>query len=128
MNTTTSLPRVLVVEDEELLARVVERLLASRGLAVDVAQHGGEAIERLGSNTYRLVVTDLMMPMVNGEELVRWMREEATLDTPVLVLSAVRDARLRERLEALGVSAILHKPLDMDVFLQHALDLAGADA
>ncbi|AKU10103.1 response regulator receiver protein [Azoarcus sp. CIB] len=125
---TTSLPRALVVEDEELLARVVERLLTSRGLAVDVAGHGGEAIEKLGSTRYRLVVTDLMMPVLDGEQLVRWMREEAALDTPVIVLSAIRDARQRERLEALGVSAILHKPLDMDDFLQRAVDLAGGDA
>ena len=125
---TTSLPRALVVEDEELLARVVERLLASRGLAVDVAGHGGEAIEKLVSTRYRLVVTDLMMPVLDGEQLVRWMREEAALDTPVIVLSAIRDARQRERLEALGVSAILHKPLDMDDFLQRAVDLAGGDA
>lgn len=124
----TSLPRVLVVEDEELLARVVARLLASRGLAVDVAVHGGEAMAKLGSDRYRLVVTDLMMPVVDGEQLVRWMREVAALDTPVVVLSAMRDMRQRERLEALGVSAILHKPLDMDDFLHHALGLAGIDA
>lgn len=124
----TSLPRVLVVEDEELLARVLQGMLAGSGLAADVASHGGEAIERLGSTRYRLVVTDLMMPMVDGEQLVRWMREEAALDTPVIVLSAIRDARQRERLEALGVSAILHKPLDIDEFLQRAVDLAGGDA
>lgn len=124
----TSLARVLVVEDEALLARVLERLLASRGLAVDVAGHRGEAIEKLGRNQYRLVITDLMMPVLDGEHLVRWMREEAALDTPVIVLSAIRDARQRERLVALGVSAILHKPLDMDDFVQRAVDLAGADA
>lgn len=123
----TSLPRVLVVEDEELLARVLARLLAGRGLAVEVADHGGDAIAKLGCERYRLVVTDLMMPVVDGEQLVHWMREEAALDTPVIVLSALRDARQRERLEALGVSAILHKPLDMDMFLQQAADLASAD-
>ncbi|NMG32113.1 response regulator [Aromatoleum evansii] len=124
----TSLPRVLVVEDEPLVACVVEGLLASRGLAVDVARDGDEAIGKLGGTAYRLVVTDLMMPVRDGEQLVRWMREVAALDTPVIVLSAIRDARQRERLEALGVSAILHKPLDMDGFLQRALELAGADA
>lgn len=124
----TSLPRVLVVDDEELLARVIARLLASRGVAVDVAGHGGEAIEKLGCEAYQLVVTDLMMPVVDGEQLVRWMREEAKLDTPVIVLSAIRDASLHERLEALGVSAILNKPQDMEDFLQRAVDLAGGNA
>lgn len=125
---TTSLPRVLVVDDEELLACVIARLLASRGVAVDVAGHGGEAIDKLGCKAYQLVVTDLMMPVVDGEQLVRWMREEAKLDTPVIVLSAIRDAHLHERLETLGVSAILNKPQDMEDFLQRVLDLVGADA
>ena len=124
----TSLPRVLVVEDEGALGRLVECLLASRGLAIDIASHGGEAIGKLRGKAYRLVVTDLKMPMVDGEQLVRWMREEAALDTPVIVLSAIRDVRQHERLEALGVSAILNKPLDMDDFLQRAAELAGGDA
>lgn len=120
--------RVLVVEDEALQARVIECLLGAHGLMVDLAAHGGEAMEKLRLTSFDLVVTDLMMPEVDGEQLVRWMREAAAPDVPVIVLSAIRDTRQAARLASLGVRDILQKPLDLDVLVERVLALAGGDA
>lgn len=126
MSADTS-PRILVVEDEALLARVIECLLTHHGLRVDVAGHGGEAMEQLQTSHFDLIITDLMMPHVDGEQLVRWIRGEAALATPVIVLSASRDAAQCERLRSLGVNEVLHKPLDMDHFVARALALTTHD-
>ena len=117
-------PRVLVVEDEPLLAHVIACLLEEAGFAVHVAPHGRAAIESLRVERFALVVTDLMMPEVDGERLVTWMRGEGALATPVIVLSAARSPALVQRMAALDVHEVLQKPLDMDRFVAHARALA----
>lgn len=116
----TATPRVLVVEDEPLLARVLGYLLEEAGFGVTVAPHGGAAIDTLRTQTFALVVTDLMMPEVDGERLVGWMRGEGQLATPVIVLSAAINPGLKTRMAGLGVNEVLRKPLDMDHFIARA--------
>lgn len=124
----TAAPRVLIVEDEPLLARVLGYLLEEAGFAIAVAPHGGAAIENLRHERYALIVTDLMMPEVDGERLVVWIRGEGGLTTPVIVLSAAINPGLKARMAALGVNEVLRKPLDMDHFVARvrALTTAGA--
>ena len=82
--------RVLLVEDEDKVARVVARALQEERLAVDVARNGPEGLELAVSNPYDLVVLDLMLPALDGTELIRRLRRSNT-EVPVLVLTA-RDA------------------------------------
>lgn len=121
-------PRVLVVEDEPLLAHVIACLLEEAGFAVEVAPHGRVAIETLRVERFALVVTDLMMPEVDGERLVTWMRGEGALATPVIVLSAARSPALVQRMAALDVHEVLQKPLDMDRFVARARALVEQHA
>jgi two-component system phosphate regulon response regulator PhoB len=120
----TTAPRVLVVEDEPLLAQVLAYLVEDAGFAVEVVPHGGAAIERLRTETFGLVVTDLMMPEVNGERLVGWMRGEGALSTAVIVLSAAINPALLARMTSLGVTEVLRKPLDMDHFIARVRAIA----
>jgi two-component system copper resistance phosphate regulon response regulator CusR len=82
--------RVLLVEDEEKVASVVTRALQEERLAVDVARDGSEGLELAVSNPYDLVILDLMLPGLDGTELIRRLRRSNT-EVPVLVLTA-RDA------------------------------------
>jgi two-component system, OmpR family, copper resistance phosphate regulon response regulator CusR len=82
--------RVLLVEDEDKVASVVTRGLQEERLAVDVARSGPEGLELAVSNPYDLVVLDLMLPGLDGTELIRRLRRSNT-EVPVLVLTA-RDA------------------------------------
>lgn len=125
--TSAAAARILVVEDQPLLAMVIAGLLDTAGLTSEQAEHGAAAVEKLRTGQYDLVVTDLMMPEMDGVELVRWIREEAALTVPVVVLSANTDAGYTERLQQLGVSAVLKKPLDMDHFVDHVLQCLAAD-
>lgn len=127
MNTTAPL-RVLLVEDQPLLARVVAALLGREGMSVDIADNGQQAIDRLRVSTYDLVITDLMMPEMDGIQLLEWIRLDAALTVPVVVLSANTDHAHTQRLEELGVLAVLKKPFDIEHFAATVTGLVNGTA
>jgi len=79
--------RVLVVEDEEKVAALVARALQAERLAVDTARDGREGLDFATSNPYDLLIVDLMLPGLDGTELIRRLRRTNT-EVPVLVLTA----------------------------------------
>ncbi|HEX6686411.1 MAG TPA: response regulator transcription factor [Candidatus Limnocylindrales bacterium] len=101
--------RVLVVEDEQLLADAVSEGLRQSAIAVDVAYDGDAALERLGINEYDVVVLDRDLPMVHGDDVCRAIVASGA-ETRVLMLTAAAD--VRDRVEGLGIGAddYLSKP------------------
>jgi DNA-binding response OmpR family regulator len=79
--------RILLVEDEEKVAQLVARALQAERLAVDIAHDGREGLELAVSNPYDVVIVDLMLPGLNGTELIRRLRR-SNAEVPVLVLTA----------------------------------------
>ncbi|MGU3437664.1 response regulator transcription factor [Actinomycetes bacterium M1A6_2h] len=79
--------RVLVVEDEVLLAQTIQRGLESDGHVVVVASDGVDGLWRVTEETFDVVVLDIMMPGLNGYEVLRTMRERQNW-TPVMMLTA----------------------------------------
>lgn len=104
--------RVLVVEDEVDLAQAVATGLRREGYAVDIANDGDAALEKLAYNEYDLVCLDLTLPKVDGTEVCRRIRagETASTDARVLMLTA-RDA-VSDRVSGLddGADDYLVKP------------------
>ncbi|MET3422606.1 DNA-binding response OmpR family regulator [Actinoplanes tereljensis] len=94
--------RVLVAEDEKLMADTVAEGLRRLSMAVDVVYDGDAALERLGVNRYDVAVLDRDMPGRTGDEVLRWMAA-AGLTTRVLLLTAA--AGIRDRVEGLGLGA-----------------------
>jgi chemotaxis protein histidine kinase CheA len=104
---------VLVVDDSISVRKVVARQLRVLGFDVDEVSDGLEALARLRSRAYGLVVTDLEMPRLDGFELVAEMRRMGVLaTTPVVVASTRVDEGTRNRVLALGARAFLPKPVD----------------
>lgn len=102
-------PRVLVVDDESLLRRLLERVLRDGGYEVVSARHGAEALAILAEKPVDVIVTDFMMPRMNGAELVLAIRDELGEAAPPCVLvSGTIDVVLPSQ-RALFVS-ILGKP------------------
>jgi two-component system copper resistance phosphate regulon response regulator CusR len=79
--------RVLLVEDEEKVAGVIARALQAERLAVDTAGDGREGLDLALSNPYDLLIVDLMLPGLDGTELIRRLRR-TNAEVPVLVLTA----------------------------------------
>jgi DNA-binding response OmpR family regulator len=103
--------RVLVTEDDEILADTVAAGLRREGMAVDVALDGGAALERLAVNRYDVVVLDRDLPGVHGDDVCRALADGRS-QSRVLMLTAARS--VRERVEGLGLGAddYLPKPFD----------------
>lgn len=81
--------RILIVEDEAKIARFVELELTHEGYEVDKAADGREGVEKALANDYDLILLDILLPQLNGMEVLRRVRREK--DTPVILLTA-RDA------------------------------------
>jgi DNA-binding response OmpR family regulator len=94
--------RVLVADDEQLLADTVAQGLRRMSMAVDVVYDGDAALERLGVNRYDVAVLDRDMPGRTGDEVCRWIVDSGDT-TKVLLLTAA--AGIRDRVEGLGLGA-----------------------
>ena len=101
--------RVLVVEDEQLLADAVATGLRREAMAVDVVYDGQAALDRIGVNEYDVVVLDRDLPLVHGDDVLRGIIDEG-LATRVLMLTAASDISDRVEGLELGADDYLPKP------------------
>lgn len=103
--------KVLIIEDEKLLADSIKSLLTKKGFEVDVAYDGetGEEYAELG--IYDLLILDILMPKMNGYEVAKKVREKR-IGTPILMLTA--KSELEDRIAGLnsGADYYLTKPFD----------------
>jgi DNA-binding response OmpR family regulator len=117
--------RALIVEDDPAIRRLVERLLARRQVDVDLATDGRIAVQRLSENHYSVVILDLMVPELNGFEVVEFIKQSGS-NVPVAVVSAVSQQALTQ-LDLDIVKVVISKPFDVDEFTKAILALC-ADA
>src|SRR6266542_1763996 len=103
--------RVLVVEDERLLANAIAEGLRRQAMAVDVAYDGDAALERLAVNDYDVVVLDRDLPLVSGDEVCATLVETG-VDTRILMLTAATAVAQRVAGLGLGADDYLTKPFD----------------
>lgn len=108
--------RVLVVEDDPKLSRLITRGLREEAYAVDCCDSGPAAVTNAAVNPYDVIVLDVMLPGMDGFEVVRTLRQRA-IRTPVLLLTA-RDA-VSDRITGLdaGADDYLVKPFDFGELL-----------
>ncbi len=122
--------QVLVVDDSLTARRHIQRVLENMGIeAVTLAENGVEALELLQSNHFDLLVSDLNMPQMDGQELTEQIRQQMgdTLIPILMVTTEQNQARLGS-VEQAGVSAILDKPFEPGAIremLYRVLDGAG---
>ena len=102
--------RVLVVEDEPMLAGAIAEWLRDAAHAVDVAHDGGAGLERLAVNDYDVVVLDRDLPVVHGDEVCRRIADSDGMDARVLMLTAAAEVTDRVDGLAMGADDYLTKP------------------
>jgi two-component system, OmpR family, alkaline phosphatase synthesis response regulator PhoP len=115
--------RALVVEDDPAIRRLVEKLLTRQRIVIDVASDGRTALEKLRSQRYSVLVLDLMVPELNGFEVIDFLKRE-NIPTPVAVVSAVSQQALT-KLDLDIVKLVISKPFDVDEFSKAILALCA---
>ena len=113
MPVRTEVLTVLVADDNGDTRRVVRWMLEQKGYAVIEAADGQQAVEAAVSHRPDLILMDLIMPVVDGFDAVRRVREHEELrGVPVIAMTARDAATSRDRAEDLGFNQYLSKPLD----------------
>ena len=119
-----------MVDDEPAIRVLVAKIVERAGLPVDVARDGAEAIEKMETFEYSVLVIDLMMPNVDGFDLVDWVRDHQARRPAIIIISAGDTAAIR-RLDGSVVHSVLRKPFDIDVLgdlIQAAAGMRDDDA
>lgn len=108
--------RVLLVEDEETAAEVLSMLLELDGFEVTLAANGKRAIEMLGKVNPELIITDYMMPVMDGVEMARAVRATPKYAAiPILMTTGVPESALKAHSPL--ISAFLRKPFRFEALL-----------
>lgn len=111
----TNEKRVLVVDDDDAIRALLFTVLRRRGLKVDVARNGAEALERCIHCHYSVILLDLMMPQLSGYEFLAHLEHEWRGERPiVIVLTAGTEPR---NLNPAYVAGSVRKPFDIELLL-----------
>jgi DNA-binding NtrC family response regulator len=111
-----STPRILLVEDEANMVRTLTKILERKGYSVDAAGTGEEALQRLGEQSYDLVITDLNMPVMDGMQLLREMQARQ-IHPATIVLTGHGTIQTAVEAMKLGAGDYLIKPCHPDELL-----------
>ncbi|HBH62530.1 MAG TPA: two-component system response regulator [Nitrospiraceae bacterium] len=112
--------KILIVDDCHTTRKLLGHYLKSRGYSVVFAENGLDALEKLGTNTVNLVMTDLNMPYMDGMELTRTLRADPNLtNIPILMVTTENDEQEREKAYSNGVNGYLVKPLTGDAIAEN---------
>jgi len=107
--------RILVVDDDDAIRALLTTVLKRRGLRVDTARNGAEAVTKLGECRYSLVLLDLMMPLMSGYQVLDFLGDESgTMRPLVLVLTAGLEPRSFDTTFVVGT---IHKPFDVELLV-----------
>jgi DNA-binding NtrC family response regulator len=114
-------PRILIVDDDESIRKVLAAVLEEKGYMIDAAEDGKEAIEKTDKNFYNLVLVDIRLPDIEGSKLIAMMRETTPRMRKIIITGF---PSLQNAVEALnkGADAYIIKPFDMDKVLQTIKD------
>ena len=119
--------RVLIAEDEPNIVESLSFMLRRAGYDVASAQDGEAALAGLRSQPAQLLILDLMLPRLNGFEVLKALRADAALAaTPVLVLTAKGQQQDRRLAEVIGADAFMTKPFSNREIMDEVRRLLGA--
>lgn len=112
-------PRILVVDDDPVVAKSIDRVLTAKGFAVINAQNGEDALKKLKDETYDVVFTDIKMPGISGIEVAERIKASQPW-LPVVIITGYGSLENQSRAAAAGVSGFLNKPLSPEMIERSA--------
>ena len=105
--------KILVVEDNHLILKVIETKLTKEGYDVISCENGKEAIEKITHSLPDLVITDIMLPYNSGLEIVSFVKVNLKKNIPVIVLSGMGQEKTIEEAFKLGADDYMTKPFSL---------------
>jgi two-component system chemotaxis response regulator CheY len=107
--------KIMIVDDCSITRKLLGHYLKSRGYSVVYAENGLDAVEKLGTHTVNLVMTDLNMPYMDGLELVKTLRSDPVhSELPILMVTTENDEIEKEQAIRSGANGYLTKPVTGD--------------
>ena len=108
--------RLLIIEDEQPLADAISYIMKKQGYQIDISLDGHHGLELAFSGIYDVIILDIMLPKLNGLEILQQLREN-NITTPILILSAKEDTLTKVKGLDLGADDYLTKPFSTDELL-----------
>jgi two-component system, OmpR family, response regulator len=123
--------RVLVVDDDSTVRDILVAALRQKGLIVDQAEDGREAIDLVREHMYAVVLLDLLMPVADGFEVLKALHGDAAIAPPVVLVVTGADRATIEQLDSKLIHGIVRKPFDpqeVSAVVAACADLRGRGA
>jgi CheY-like chemotaxis protein len=120
-------PRVLVADDDASIRQLLSTLVRREGLEVDTATDGVEAVALLRQNDYAAVLLDLMMPRMNGFEVVEFLREHPREPKPLVIAITAYTEETFKDLDPELVAGVVRKPFEIAALGQLLRSVAERD-
>jgi DNA-binding response OmpR family regulator len=118
--------RVLVCEDQDAIRRMIETLVGSSGHEVVGVATGAKAVELASTESFDILLLDLMLPGLDGFEVCTRLRaQDSTRELPIFVISAMDDPESRERAKNAGATMFFGKPFRPLELLKDIQRIAG---
>jgi len=117
--------KCLVVDDDPSIRLLVQRALQKSGFEAATASDGVEALRMLEENEFDLLILDLMMPRLNGFDVVERLRSNSSTTPKILIMTAASPNVLRD-LPVDRVGKIISKPFELQTLISSAIAVAGS--
>jgi chemosensory pili system protein ChpA (sensor histidine kinase/response regulator) len=120
---------LLLIDDSLSIRKFVGRMLESAGYKVDTAVDGEEGLRKASAQNYRLILTDLEMPKLNGYEVIQGLRSRAqTQQTPIIVMTTRAGDKHRQMALNIGANSYIAKPVEERALIQEIERWIGKEA
>ena len=120
------MPKILLVEDQEMNRNMLSRRLMKRGYDVSIAVDGAEGLEKARAERPELILMDMSLPVIDGWEATRQLKaDEATRGIPVVALTAHAMSTDRDKAMEAGCDAYETKPVELPRLLETMEKLLG---
>ena len=110
--------RILVIDDDPVYRELLSIALTGEGYGVMLAEHGQAAKEILEREDVQIIILDLLMPLMDGLRFLNWLRQDARIEVPTLVLTSMDSRELSVEALVAGATDVIVKPVSLPMLLK----------
>jgi DNA-binding response OmpR family regulator len=119
--------KILVVDDDEAIRTLVERILRREKFHVECARDGFEAIEKISRNDYATILLDIMMPRVDGLQVLRFLEAQCKSTKPSVIVMTANTHVAAQAEASKPLFRVLSKPFDIRQLVEHVRECVTLD-